>query len=158
MQDLTPYTYFGPSTCTGFSCGTSPVTVKSISSAVKVSSGGRFACAVLSDGAIKCWGQNDYGQLGTDIHGDALYACGSLRCSPTPIDVTGISNAVSVAAGDSHACAILSNETVKCWGYNGWGELGIPLYQDISECDGLYGKFSCSRIPVAVSYDLYTVY
>lgn len=149
---------FGPSACTGFSCGTSPVAVKNISSALEVSAGGRFACAVLSDGSIKCWGQNDYGQLGTDIHGDAMYTCGNFGCSPLPVEVTGISNAVIVAAGDSHACAVLSNDRVKCWGYNGDAELGLPLYQDIPECNGLYGKFSCGRIPLDVSYDLYTFF
>lgn len=147
---------FGPSWCAGFSCSPSPVAVKNIMNAVNVAAGGRFACAVLSDGAMKCWGQNDYGQLGTDLHGDTMYSCGGFRCSPSPVDVTGISNAVYIAAGDSHACAVLSTDEIKCWGYNGGGELALPSYQDVQECDGTYGKSSCSRIPLPVSYDLYS--
>ncbi len=66
-----------------------------------------FSCALISDGTVKCWGQNGDGQVGT---GDGIVY------HREPITVYGIDNAVSVAVGASHACTALSNGSVKCWG------------------------------------------
>jgi alpha-tubulin suppressor-like RCC1 family protein len=45
-------------------------------------------------------------------------------CARTPLTVPGISNAVQVAAGLSHTCALLSDATVRCWGDNSSGQIG----------------------------------
>jgi alpha-tubulin suppressor-like RCC1 family protein len=58
-----------------------PVRVSGITTATQVSVGKRHACALLSDGRVKCWGDNRYGQLG-DGGGDV---------NPTPVDVIGLS-------------------------------------------------------------------
>lgn len=92
-----------------------PVTVSGVSTANQVMVGQGFACALLSDSTIKCWGNNGLGQLGNG---------GAGARSLTPVTVSGISNAVSIGAGSLHACALLSDKTVKCWGYNGEGQLG----------------------------------
>ncbi len=103
----------GTSTSTG-----TPVDVTAVTSgAVKVAAGGpSFTCALINDGSIKCWGQNNVGQLGI----------GSVSGSvSTPSLVSGISTATSIAAGyNNHACAIISGGTVKCWGSNTYGQLG----------------------------------
>ncbi len=97
-----------------------PVEVPGISSATQVSAGGDIygghSCALLSDGRIKCWGVNDYGQLGNGS--TAEYGI------PTPVDVKGISTATQIAAGGDHSCALLSDGTVRCWGWNEYGQLG----------------------------------
>jgi alpha-tubulin suppressor-like RCC1 family protein len=72
------------------------------------------SCAVISDGTIKCWGDNTYGQLGN----------GTLTNASTPVLVSGISTATAVAVGYGHSCARLSDSTVKCWGWNVLGQLG----------------------------------
>ena len=41
-----------------------------------------------------------------------------------PVTVSGISNATRISVGQSHTCAVLSDNTIKCWGSNGYGQLG----------------------------------
>ena len=72
-------------------------------------------CAILSDGSAKCWGNNSYGALGIG------HAPGG---SLIPITVLGITDAVAMAAGCNHTCALLSSGTIKCWGHNEYGQLG----------------------------------
>ena len=63
---------------------------------------------------MTCWGNNADGQLGD----------GSTTSSNVPVAVVGITDAVSLAAGNSHTCAVLSDDTVTCWGDNLYGQLG----------------------------------
>ncbi len=76
---------------------------------------GRYhACAVLTDGGVRCVGRNEYGQLGD----------GSTEDRGAPSLVRGVSDAVEVAVGDYHSCARRADRTVVCWGYNATGQLG----------------------------------
>ncbi len=81
----------------------------------QVSAGSGYVCAVSTDGAIKCWGDNKNGQLGN----------GSYVNSSSPVPVVGINTAVAVDAGEDHACAVLSDGTVRCWGLVLFG-YGVP--------------------------------
>jgi alpha-tubulin suppressor-like RCC1 family protein/predicted flap endonuclease-1-like 5' DNA nuclease len=69
-----------------------------------------FACAILDDGEIYCWGDNTYGKLG---------GSGSSASWPTGFE------AVDVDAGESHACALSSAGEILCWGRNNKGQIGI---------------------------------
>ena len=73
------------------------------------------ACGLTSAGAVECWGDNRYGQLGdvTKIR----------RASP--VAVSGLSGGViAVTAGGGHTCALTTAGAVKCWGENDYGQLG----------------------------------
>jgi alpha-tubulin suppressor-like RCC1 family protein len=61
---------------------------------------------------VMCWGANDDGELGI----------GTKAARKAPGDVKGITTAVAVAVGDRHACAVLADGSVTCWGDNGSGQ------------------------------------
>ena len=92
--------------------------------ATATAAGNYHTCALLDNASVKCWGRNHYGQLGIDNATDMGKTSGSMALLPTVNLVTGRS-ATAISAGYSHACAVLDNDSVKCWGRNYYGELGI---------------------------------
>jgi alpha-tubulin suppressor-like RCC1 family protein len=104
-----------------------PTLVAGISEAVAITAGGNHTCAALKNGAVKCWGPNSVGELGTGhVASD----------SPTPVDVVGLTEAVTtVAAGGHHTCAVGASGSLFCWGFNSEGQLGVPrplLFSDVT--------------------------
>jgi alpha-tubulin suppressor-like RCC1 family protein len=84
-----------------------------------------FTCAKLRGGLVKCWGRNDKGQLGLGdpfMRGDGL---GKMGPSLPAVDLGPGRTASQLAAGYGHACAILDDGTLKCWGNNAGGQLGL---------------------------------
>lgn len=95
-------------------------------------------CALLSTGAVKCWGDNLLGALGNPNV--------SMQ-STRPVDVLNVSGALSITAGYRFVCARLSNSTAKCWGNNVTGQLGAGV-DDSSSATPLvvYGLTGASEI------------
>jgi hypothetical protein len=95
-----------------------PVQVTGVGTVVaEVSTGAGHTCVRRTDGTLKCWGMNTFGQLGEGTTFN--------RTNPgTAPLVTGISTATRVSAGYYHSCALLSGGGVRCWGYNANGRLG----------------------------------
>lgn len=93
--------------------------------AVALALGNDHTCAVLDDGTVKCWGGNEYGQLGygdTEQRGDES---GEMGDALPAVDLGTGGVATSLAGGSSYTCAILEDGSVKCWGINGSGRLGL---------------------------------
>ena len=93
-----------------------PIALGTGRTAIAIAAGGFHSCALLDNGAVKCWGNNDVGQLGhgdTDDRGDDA---GEMGDNLAPIALGTGRTATAIAAGDSHTCALLDNGTVKCWG------------------------------------------
>ncbi|MFH1434314.1 MAG: hypothetical protein ABIJ56_01235 [Pseudomonadota bacterium] len=100
----------------------SAVNVSGLSAGVvAIGCGGKHSCAVLESGALKCWGYNVFGQLGT----------GGTGGSSVPVDVSGLSSGVaSVCMDENHTCALVDGGGVKCWGWNHVGQLGDTTTSD----------------------------
>ena len=98
-----------------------PSEVMDISTATAVSAGGWHTCALLQNGTVRCWGQNNYGQLGD---GTPVPTPATSRPTPVPVTVTGITTAVAIEAGIFHTCALLQDGTMQCWGWNDYYQLG----------------------------------
>lgn len=112
--------------------------------AVQIALGFDHACALLEDGAVRCWGHNDFGQLGyghTENIGDdePVVAAGT-------VDLPG--RALQVTAGNSHSCALLEGGSVRCWGDNSLGQLG---YGDTWTCSGSVSDAGAGDGSVALS-------
>lgn len=86
-----------------------------------IDAGGAHTCAVLADGAVRCWGYNSSGQIGDMDTPANLFAAAT-----TPVDVDGLSDAARVAGGGAFTCALRSGGAVVCWGANGNRQLGSP--------------------------------
>lgn len=98
----------------------SPVDVVGLTKGVKaIANGWRHACALLTDGAIKCWGSNHTGQLGDGTGIDRK----------TPVDaIAAPSGVTAVTGGGEHTCA-LGQGRVICWGENEDGQLGDGTFK-----------------------------
>jgi len=96
-----------------------PTPINSTLSFVAVAAGTDHTCGVAAGGAVYCWGDNSFGQLGNSQNvGEELVA------HPTPTVVTGLAALASLAGGGHYTCGLTATGAAWCWGDNNVGELG----------------------------------
>jgi alpha-tubulin suppressor-like RCC1 family protein len=117
------------------------------SASTVIAAGVGFGCRIDSSGNVDCWGDNTYGQAG-----------GSPTTTPVahPQQVVGVSNAIAIALGDYHACAVTSADGggVYCWGLNNANQLGHTSASNGDViCPGTVAgqTLTCNGTPTVVS-------
>lgn len=116
--------------------------LEGVEDAVSLAVGASFGCAVTRGGSVFCFGGNENGELGARLRADK---------SDKPVAVTGITNAKRVFAGEAHACALLADRTVKCWGRNESGQTGgatryLPHAHELVQADVVEGVHDATSL------------
>lgn len=81
-------------------------------------------CALLSDGRVKCWGSNSFGQLGYENTTSRGLTVGSMGDNLPFVNLGTGRTAKRIFASEHSTCAILDNDSLKCWGRGASGNLG----------------------------------
>ena len=82
-----------------------------------IAAGDLHTCGIRTDSTLWCWGDNGHGELGIGDHtGQDL---------PRQVTTPAAGGWASITADDDDTCATRTGGTLWCWGYNGYGELGI---------------------------------
>jgi alpha-tubulin suppressor-like RCC1 family protein len=97
--------------------------------ATQIACGESFSCAVMSTGAVRCWGQNAFGKLG--YGGGGNIGDDEVPASAGDVNVGGA--ATRVVTGCHFACALLASGEVRCWGDNFFGQLGYGNTTNIGD-------------------------
>lgn len=130
-----------------------PAKVAGLAQVTSFSLGGVHSCAVTAPvgtdpAKLWCWGDNQYGQLGQ--------ASTEIGTSNSPLEVTGLTGEpVSVAAGETHTCAIVRQDgvdSVMCWGHNGEGQLGIGHTEDTPSPTAVAGSAGAAILVAGGSF------
>jgi alpha-tubulin suppressor-like RCC1 family protein len=109
---------------------TTPVASSGLDNATVVSSGYAHTCALIENGAApRCWGDNNFGQVGD----------GTFTQRSAPVAIGGVTEAVALATGEYHTCAIRGIGALSCWGRNQRGQLGDSTTTDRSTAVGVTG-------------------
>jgi alpha-tubulin suppressor-like RCC1 family protein len=122
-----------PATTDTFENSGTPGQVSGLTDVVDVAGGTSHSLAVKSDGTVWSWGFNDVGQLGNGAT--------SSTPNPIPVQASGLTDVVAIAAGSHHSLAVKSDGTVWAWGFNSQGMLG----------NGTSGTDTNSDVPVQAS-------
>ncbi len=93
--------------------------IATMSEDMTIVTGEEHACILLPDGAVRCWGNNDYGQLGHGQPGAMAYAETASSGGNVPLSAP----AIDIEAGSYYTCALLETGAVECWGSVLEGEL-----------------------------------
>ncbi|MFM7047214.1 MAG: RCC1 domain-containing protein, partial [Actinomycetota bacterium] len=104
-----------------------------------VTAGALHTCVLLDDASVKCFGEGDNGRLGSGSTADIGRSAGSMGDALRAVDLGTGRTARAIAAGAAHTCALLDDHTVKCWGANGDGQLGVGDIDSRGDAPGEMG-------------------
>jgi alpha-tubulin suppressor-like RCC1 family protein len=118
-----------------------PVRVRNLGSkVVAVAAANHTTCAVIDDGAVRCWGYNKQGQVGNGSMAEEV-----LRADRVALDRATI----SLAAGRDFLCALASDKTVWCWG-SGTSYAQGQQVPPVCKTDSSQNDEPCTRTPIQV--------
>lgn len=126
---------------------------------IQLASGEYHTCALLNSGQVRCWGSNEFGQLGHEN----IIPVGN-KASPYSfifqagsVDLGGF--AIEIAAGKNHTCALLDTGKVRCWGANQQGQAGYSIFtnlgDDVGETPALLGDVPLDGHVIYISTGYY---
>lgn len=107
-----------------------PVDLGTGAEVAEVTVGDEHVCALLTSGAVKCWGGNGYGQLGIGRPGQRGIRPDDLGDTLPAVALPGGAAAVAIEAGSAHTCAVFPTGGMACWGANAAGALGLGDTRD----------------------------
>ena len=116
-----------------------PVSLGTGRLAKQIAAGGEHTCALLDDDTVKCWGSNFYGQLGLEHTYNVGVGSGEMGDNLPPVSLGTGRLAKQIAAGGEHTCALLDDDTLKCWGSNTGGQLGLEHTSNVGDSAGGMG-------------------
>lgn len=90
------------------------VTVPGVGGVARLVAGEASTCALLADGAVRCWGSNGEGELGL----------GTRSSDERPASVTALTAVEDVCLASAHGCALTKQSKLLCWGSNAFGQIG----------------------------------
>jgi alpha-tubulin suppressor-like RCC1 family protein len=117
---------YGNATNLGTTGSINNLTNVSLTGAVrKLVAGSNHTCALTFAGTLRCWGSNQFGQLGQSIGNNGNWGDQANELPSTlPSDINTGAQVTDVAAGSNHTCAQSSDGKLKCWGLGSSGQLG----------------------------------
>lgn len=98
-----------------------------------VAAGQYHTCALLDDQTVKCWGSNEFGQLGQNDKTERGDDPGEMGDMLSAIDLGAGSIATLIASGAGHVCAVFNDKSVKCWGAGYFGQLGNGTTNNVGD-------------------------
>ncbi len=104
-----------------------PILVSGLQNVVSIAAQGStnfgFSGAVKADGTVWMWGSNQSATMGTPLFWGNNGPPGTVNASPTK--VVGITNSRSIVSGNGHVAVLLADKTLRLWGHDGWGQIGV---------------------------------
>jgi hypothetical protein len=97
--------------------------------ATRLAIGNRHICALMTSGAVRCWGNGEHGVLG---YGHARVVTDPAAAGDAG-DLSLGGKAIDLVAGTQHTCALLEGGAVRCWGLGDNGRLGHAHTRDIGD-------------------------
>lgn len=106
----------------------------------EIAIGDRATCIINLSNELKCWGLNDFGQLGQENEisiGETVSEMTSIN--PVNLGSGKVAQKVYFGAGGKSVCALLNDATVKCWGKNDLGQLGNNSFATVGNLPNQMG-------------------
>ena len=120
--------------------------VVAIAAGVASAAGNGFSGAVRDDGSVWLWGSGTSGVMGNGTQNPAPDDPGGRNL--VPLQVKGLSNVKSLSLGFGHAAALLRDGTLRMWGFDGYGQIGV----------GTAGSYYLTPVPVKGITNVASVY